>query len=474
LVFYLLALCSKSTACTLPVALLLILWLQKKRIDWLRVRQIAPFVVFGLAMGLIAIWWERYHQETRGPMFALGLAERLIVATHAVWFYVGKLFWPTKLTFIYPQWAIRPKDPFSYTWIVAGIALCVAIYFLRRHVGRSAEVAAAFFVATLGPVLGFIMLYTFRYTFVADHYQYLASIGPIALASAGLTKLSRSLRMDSAFLAVFGISILATLGILTWRQSTSYSDIETLWQTTIEKNPGCWMAENNLGTLLVAKGDFEDGIGYLEKSLQLKSDYPEIHCNLANAYLRKGEIDTAIARAAAALTLYPNEPEPHVMLGTALLTKGLTDEAVAQFLAALKIRPDHSDAHYNLAIALLGKHQISAAIAHYEKAIEARPDFTEALTSLAFIFATSPDATVRNGPRAIELAKEANRLTDGTSPRVLRTLAAAYAETGRFEQAAKTAKRALGVALDSGQPAADQAVLREIRLYEKGLTLHER
>jgi tetratricopeptide (TPR) repeat protein len=225
--------------------------------------------------------------------------------------------------------------------------------------------------------------------------------------------------------------------------------------------------------LLVAKGDFEDGIGHLEKSLQLKSDYPEIHCNLANAFVRKGEIDTAIARAAAALKLYPNEPEPHVMLGTALLTKGLTDEAVAQFSAALKIRADHSDAHYNLAIALLGKHQISAAIAHYEKAIEARPDFTEALTSLALLFATSPDATVRNGPRAIELAKEANRLTDGTSPRVLRTLAAAYAETGRFEQAAKTARRALGVVLESDQPAADQAVLREIRLYEKGLTLHE-
>src|SRR5437899_455256 len=132
LVFYVLALSAKSTACTLPAALFLILWLQKKRIDWTRVWQIAPFVVLGVTMGLIAMWWERYHMGTRGTMFALGPLERLIVATHAAWFYLGKLFWPTKLTFIYPQWTITPGNPLAYIWLVAGIALCAAIYFARR------------------------------------------------------------------------------------------------------------------------------------------------------------------------------------------------------------------------------------------------------------------------------------------------------------------------------------------------------
>ena len=209
LIFYLLALCSKATACTLPAALFLILWLQKKRIDWRRVLQIAPFIVLGLAMGLMAIWWERYHQFTLGPMFALGPLERLIVATHAAWFYLGKLFWPTKLTFIYPQWTVDPNNLFSYIWLVAGIALCAAIYFARPYVGRSAEVAAAFFVATLSPVLGFIMLYTFRYTFVADHYQYLACIGPIALVSAGLVTLANSRGIWSAFSLASGFWSLA-------------------------------------------------------------------------------------------------------------------------------------------------------------------------------------------------------------------------------------------------------------------------
>src|SRR6184192_4010161 len=160
-------------------------------------------------------------------MFAMGPLERLIVATHAVWFYLGKLFWPVKLTFMYPQWTITPSNPLAYIWLVAGIALCVAIYFARRYVGRSVEVAAAFFVATLSPVLGFIMLYTFRYTFVADHYQYLACIGPIALVSAGLVKLTESARFEPRFLVTAALFVVATLGVLTWRQSAMYGDIET-------------------------------------------------------------------------------------------------------------------------------------------------------------------------------------------------------------------------------------------------------
>src|SRR5205814_911266 len=101
---YVLALFSKATACTLPVALLLILWLQKKPITKARLLQIVPFVVLGAGMGLLTMWWERYHQGTHGAHFALGPIERILIASHAVWFYLGKLFWPSKLTFIYPKW----------------------------------------------------------------------------------------------------------------------------------------------------------------------------------------------------------------------------------------------------------------------------------------------------------------------------------------------------------------------------------
>src|SRR5882724_1881430 len=298
LILYLLALSAKTTACTLPVALLLILWLQKKRISWERIFQIIPFFVLGIASGLLAIWWERYHQGTSRAIFTfLSPIERVLVASRAIWFYLSKLTWPSDLTFIYPRWDIAPTHLLNYVWLLAGVIVCGAIYFLRRCVGRSVEVAAGFFVATLSPVLGFIMLYTFRYTFVADHYQYLACIGPIALVSAGLVKLTNSVGYGPRFLSVLGILIFSALGLLTWRQSASYRDSETLWRTTIDKNPGCWMAETNLGSELLEGGDIDGAIVHLEKSLRLKFDVPEPHNNLTYALFRKGDADAAIAEA---------------------------------------------------------------------------------------------------------------------------------------------------------------------------------
>jgi len=484
LIFYLLALCSKATACTLPAALFLILWLQKKRIDWRRVLQIAPFVVLGLAMGVMAIWWERYHQFTLGPMFALGPLERLIVATHAVWFYLGKLFWPANLTFIYPQWTVDPNNPFSYIWLGAGIALCVAIYFARCYMGRSVEVAAAFFVATLSPVLGFIMLYTFRYTFVADHYQYLACIGPIALVSAGLVTLTNSVGYGPRFLSALGILTFGGLGLLTWRQSATYRDSETLWRTTIDRNPSCWMAETNLGSELLERGDIDGAIPHLEKSLRLKFDALESHNSLTSALFRKGDADAAIAEAHVALNFDPNNGETYAVLGMALMTKGQLDEAIAQLSKAVEILSNYSQphyskavetlsnyshAHYNLALALAEKGETVDAIAHYEKSIEAQPDLVEALTNLAWIFASSSEANIRNGPKAVELAGKASRLTGDTSPVVLRTLAAAYATNKSFDKAIETSRRALQFAQEQRNSELAESIRREMSLYEVGM-----
>src|SRR6201999_4047233 len=146
------------------------------------------------------------------------------IASRAVWFYLGKLIWPSRLTFIYPRWSLSPTHVLDYVWLLAAAGLCVVIYFARRYVGRSVEVAALFFVVTLSPVLGFIMLYTFRYTFVADHYQYLACIGPIALASAGLVKLTDTFKNGRALLLSAALSVVAVLATLTWRQAAMYGD----------------------------------------------------------------------------------------------------------------------------------------------------------------------------------------------------------------------------------------------------------
>jgi tetratricopeptide (TPR) repeat protein len=152
----------------------------------------------------------------------------------------------------------------------------------------------------------------------------------------------------------------------------------------------------------------------------------------------------------------------------ALLTKGMVDEAITHFSKAIEIRPNHSGAHYNLANALLKKHEIAKAIDHYEKAIATEPDFLEALTNLAWIFASYPDDTIRNGSKAVEFAERANRLTDGTNPLVLRTLAAAYASIQNRDKALETSRRALALAQEQHNPEAAEAIRREMSFYETG------
>src|SRR6185503_11960108 len=136
LVLYALALFSKTTACTLPAALLLILWLEKKPIRWSRLAQVVPFVMMGVAMGVVSMWWERHHQGTEGEVFKLGPLERVLIASRAIWFYAAKLVWPANLTFNYPRWVIHPADALAYIWLAAGVGMGALIYWLRRFVGR--------------------------------------------------------------------------------------------------------------------------------------------------------------------------------------------------------------------------------------------------------------------------------------------------------------------------------------------------
>jgi protein O-mannosyl-transferase len=384
LVLYGLALSAKPTACTLPVALLLILWLQKKRISWERTLQIVPFFLLGLGMGLVAVWWERYHQGTRGALFGLSPIERILIASRAVWFYLGKLIWPSSLTFIYPRWTISSTHLLDYAWLLTAAGLCAAIYFARRYVGRGVEVAAVFFVATLSPVLGFIMLYTFRYTFVADHYQYLASIGPIALVSASVVSLAGTLKGGRPLIFGTAVAIVGTLAVLTWRQSAMYVDIEALWRTTLARNPACWMAHNNLGVVISQKGEIDEAIVHYQTALQLQPDYSDADYNLGNALLQKGEIDEAISYFREALEIRPNYMA-HEGLGVGLVRRGEVREAILHFEAAVRLRPNDPEGHGNLAAALMRDRKVEEAIAHWQESLRIRPDNAEIQNYLATV-----------------------------------------------------------------------------------------
>src|SRR5438552_3165163 len=506
LILYLLALSAKTTACTLPAALFLILWLENQRISWKRIFQIVPFVVLGLAMGSLAIWWERYHQGTSRAIFTfLNPIERILVASRAVWFYLSKLIWPSKLTFIYPRWDIASTHLLGYVWLLAGLIGCVVIYFLRRYLGRSIEVAAAFFVATLSPVLGFIMLYTFRYTFVADHYQYLACIGPIALVSAGLVNLADTFKKSRVVILTAALCIVTVLATLAWRQAAMYGNIETLWRTTLARNPGCWMAHNNLGIVLFEKGQLDEAIAHYRRTLQMQPDFWDANYNLGSALLGKGEIEEAIAYCTRAVTIAPNDPDAQVALGNSLAQKERVDDAIAHYKKALAIRPDYfiahyalghiflekgeidaavfhsraavsiqpqnADAHTNLAVAFDEKGQIAEAIKQYEQALEISPQSVAAANNLAWLLATNPDASIRHRDRALELATRANQLSGGGNATVVRTLAAAYANAGQFSRAVEVGQIAL--ALTDRQSPLAKALQQEIAGYQAGLPYRE-
>jgi tetratricopeptide (TPR) repeat protein len=508
LILYLMALSAKTTACTLPAALFLILWLQRTPISWKRVFQIIPFLVLGIAMGVLAMWWERYHQGTSRAVFTfLSPIERVLVASRAVWFYLSKLFWPSNLTFIYPRWDIAPTHLLNYAWLLAGVIACGALYFLRRYLGRSVEVAAGFFVVTLSPVLGFIMLYTFRYTFVADHYQYLACIGPIALASAGLVILADTFKNSRTLILGAALLVPAVLATLTWRQAAMYGNIETLWRTTLVRNPGCWMAHNNLGIVLFEKGQLDDAIAHYRTTLEMQPNFCDADYNLGSALLGKGQVDEAIFHCDKAVRMQPNDPDARVALANALLQKGRIDDAIVHYQKAVAIRPDYflarsglghallekgkfdaaiehsraalliqsndADCHTVLAIALDEKGQSAEAIKHYEKALEISPRSVSALNNLAWLLAAGSDASLRNGPRAIQFAQQADQLSGGNNAVVLRTLAAAYAEAGQFGKAIESAQAAMQLGRSQGDDSLVTELQQETALYELGLPYRE-
>ena len=417
LVFYVLALTSKSTACTLPAALVLVLWLKRWPITWRRMAQVAPFVLLGVGMGLLAMWWERYHQLTEGQVFGLGLLDRILIASRAVWFYLGKLLWPSKLAFSYPLWKINAADPVAYVWLAAGASLAGLICLTRARLGRGVETAALYFVATLSPLLGFIMLYTFHITFVADHYQYMACIGPLALVAAGLTRLLEILDRKGLFKPMLCTAWVLTLGILTWRQSGAYTDLETLWRRTIETNPKAFMAHGNLGSMLLDTPRTNEALAHLNKAIEIKPDYGDAHFNLGIAYFRmqrlddslvhfqealrvqpgsaaarmnlgalliqKGDLDGAIPYLRRALEIRPQYAQASFNLGNALWQKGQAEEAIACYRAALKSNPDHAETHYNLGLVLFRQGELDQALPHFQKLIEINPGYASTCLSFA-------------------------------------------------------------------------------------------
>jgi len=468
LVLFVFGLMSKTVIATLPAAILIIFWWKRGQLSWKRdFLPLIPFFVLGTAAGLFTAWMERSLIGAEGADFNYSIIERFLIAGRVIWFYLGKLIWPLDLIFVYPRWRVSQTVWWQYLYPAAALLWLVVLMWLSRR-WRAPLAGVLFFVVTLFPVLGFLNVYPFRYSLVADHFQYLAGLGIITLVAAGialLLELGRHWKQPTGYLLC--IAFLASLAILTWGQSAMYTNIETLWQTTIERNPKAWMAHNNLGTVLLQKGRVDEAIVHFRKALEIETDHPDAQANLGSALLQKGELDEAIAQYYKSLEIKPTQALVHYDLGNALLLKGQVDEAVAHYEKALELKPAYADVYNNLGIVLFQKRQVDQAIAYYQKALEINPQYVQARANLAWALATSPQTPILKA-LAVKLAQQANQLTGGANPTVLHILAAAYAQNGKFPEAVDTAERSLQLAMDQNNTALAEALRTEIDLYEKG------
>lgn len=388
-----LALLAKTTAAILPATLLLLAWLQRRPASRWRIGATLPFFALGAALAALSVWWEVTHQGTAGAAFAFSPAERLQIAGGSLWISLRTLLWPADLSFSYPRWTLDAGDPRLYAGALAAVAALGLLWRWRGRAGRGPFAAAAFYVLALAPTLGFVPLYTFRYAYVADHYQYLACVGPLALVAAGTARLAATAapaatrgRRAAALPAAL---LVGALGALTWKQAHLYADSETLWQDTLRKHPASALALGNLGLLRMRDGRLAEARDYLERALQADPALHEAHANLGVVARRRGDLAGALAHYRRALAIRPGEVDVRLNLGAALLELGRPEEAEAEFTAILARHPRHALAHFHLARLHLGAGRRDAAEAGFREALRLRPEYADAHLGLAFLLAGS-------------------------------------------------------------------------------------
>ena len=367
-----LALLSKSVTATLPAALLVVLWWQRGHLSWKRdIVPLLPWFPIGIAAGLFTAWVERRFIGAHGAAFDLSLLERCLLAGRVIWFYLAKLFWPANLIFTYPRWHVNSGIAWQYVFPLAAVALLAALWLIRKKT-RGPLAGVLFFVGSLFPALGFFNVYPFVFSYVADHFQYLASMGIIALVAAAFRNSNSEIRNFTA------IAVICILGVLTWRQSRNYRSEQILYETTLQKNPDSWMAHNNLGKVLFARGQSAEAMKHYERAVEIMPTDAEAYNNMGIVLADAGRLPEAIAQYEKALEIERDRPEVLNNEGTVFVRSGRLSEAISRYEEALRLEPDYFIAEDNLGAALDAADRLREAVAHYERALQFNPDFPEA------------------------------------------------------------------------------------------------
>ncbi|MHC4446759.1 MAG: tetratricopeptide repeat protein [Planctomycetota bacterium] len=372
LVLFCCALLSKTVTCSLPIVLLLILWWKRDRLSRLDLMPLLPMVVIGAGFVAMTLYLESTYIGARGERFDQSWLERSLIAGRAVWFYAAKLAWPQSLMFIYPRWEVDPGAGWQYLPVLCAVGVLALLWVGRRRLGKGPLVAIICFLVTVAPV-SFVDVAYMRLSFVADHWQYWGSMALIALGVAGLIRLRRW--EAGRWVGTVGApAALTILWGMTWQRAHVFESPETLWTDTLARNPGAWVAHNNLGIALSARGAYDEAIHHHRLALALKPDYAAAHYNLGIAYRAQGRFEAAIDHYRASLRRAPDSGRAYTNLGEVYQANGQPDAAVWAYREAIRVSPDSVLGHYNLGVALKAQGRLDEAVGHYREALRLQPD----------------------------------------------------------------------------------------------------
>lgn len=393
--WFVLALGAKTVTATLPAALLVIQWWRHGRIDWRRdVRPLLPWFGLAAVAGLSTAWIEVNLIGADGSAFELALWHRLMLSARVLWFYVGSLAWPTNLAFFYERWDVPVDAAGWWPYLVAAFGVTFVLWWCRRR-ARGPLAAWLLFGGSLFPALGFFNVFPFTFSYVADHFQYLASfslIGAVVgVVSTAIRKLPRTARIGSA---VITTTLLIFSTILARQQSRLYQTNEALFAANVERIPGNWMAQRCLAwAYSLQTGREQDSILHYRESLRLNPDAPDTHLGLAVLLTRiPDHQDEAISQYQRVIELSPHYAEAHFGLASKIAENpARLSEAVGHFESALRAKPDYSAAHLGLANVLFRRDGASPdALEHYRTALRLSPTLAQAHDGLGKMLAEMP------------------------------------------------------------------------------------
>lgn len=465
-----LALMSKPMVVTLPFVLLLLDYWPLNRftqpggrsIPWRLIAEKLPL----LALSGIACMATLFAQEE--AIASLPFSVRIGNALVSYVAYLGQMIYPVGLAVYYPH----PGNGLALWKIVAAFVLLLVIFIGAIATRRKQPWFLFGWLWYLGMLVPAIGLIQSGMRARADRYTYLPQIGLYILLTWTVVELTASWRSRRWVLGCGAMVVLAVLITCARTQTTYWRNSETLWNHTLACTPDNSVAHNNLGDAFYQQGRMDEAIAQYQRALEIKPDNEKAHYNLGNVSRDLGRMNEAISRYQKALAINPNYVEAINNLGVVFARQGRMEEAIAHFQKALIIKPDDANIHYNLGNAFRDQGRMEEAIAQFQKALAIKPNYVEAQDTMARVLATCPQSSLRNGIKAVGLAERANQLAGGKNPMILATLAAAYAEAGRFPEAVETAQRALRLTETPSNTALAGALQSQLKLYQAGTPFH--